>query len=164
MDLFCCEEKNILLASAKIGTGIEEILEAIVTKIPPPQGDPNAPLRALIYDSIFDSYRGVIVNFRIFDGTLREGDKILFMATNMAYEVEECGIMYMKRYRTGEIKAGNVGYLTAAIRNLQDTKVGDTITNFRGGCATPIEGFKEFKPMVFSGIYPASADDFEALR
>lgn len=164
MDLVCCEEEDILLASAKMGTGIEEILEAIVTKIPPPQGDPNAPLRALIYDSIFDSYRGVIVNFRIFDGTLREGDKILFMATNMAYEVEECGIMYMKRYRTGEIKAGNVGYLTAAIRNLQDTKVGDTITHFRGGCATPIEGFKEVKPMVFSGIYPASADDFEALR
>lgn len=164
MDLVCCEEEDILLTSAKMGTGIEEILEAIVTKIPPPQGDPNAPLRALIYDSIFDSYRGVIVNFRIFDGTLREGDKILFMATNMAYEVEECGIMYMKRYRTGEIKAGNVGYLTAAIRNLQDTKVGDTITHFRGGCATPIEGFKEVKPMVFSGIYPASADDFEALR
>ncbi|MDD3125493.1 MAG: translation elongation factor 4 [Candidatus Kapabacteria bacterium] len=164
MDLVCCEEEDILLASAKMGTGIEEILEAIVTKIPPPQGDPNAPLRALIYDSIFDSYRGVIVNFRIFDGTLREGDKILFMATNMAYEVEECGIMYMKRYRTGEIKAGNVGYLTAAIRNLQDTKVGDTITHFRGGCGTPIEGFKEVKPMVFSGIYPASADDFEALR
>lgn len=164
MDLVCCEEEDILLTSAKMGTGIEEILEAIVTKIPPPQGDPNAPLRALIYDSIFDSYRGVIVNFRIFDGTLREGDKILFMATNMAYEVEECGIMYMKRHRTGELKAGNVGYLTAAIRNLQDTKVGDTITHFRGGCETPIEGFKEVKPMVFSGIYPASADDFEALR
>lgn len=164
MDLIGCDESDILYTSAKQGIGIEEVLEAIVKRVPPPTGDENKPLKALIYDSIYDSYRGVIVNLRVFDGILRENDKILFMATNMAYEVEEVGIMYMKRQRTGELKAGNVGYLTAAIRNLQDTKVGDTITHFKNGCKTPIEGFKEVKPMVFSGIYPASADDFEALR
>jgi GTP-binding protein LepA len=164
MDLICCEEEDILYASAKQGIGIEEILEAIVQRIEPPVGDENAPLRALIYDSIFDSYRGVIVNLRIFDGKLKEGDKILFMATQQTYEVEEVGILYMKRHKTGELKAGNVGYLTAAIRNLQDTKVGDTITHFKDKCAAPIEGFKEVKPMVFSGIYPSTADDFEALR
>ncbi len=164
IDLLGCEENELLYASAKQGIGIEEILEAIVTRIPPPKGDENAPLRALIYDSIFDSYRGVIVNLRVFDGVLKEGDKILFMATQMTYEVEEVGIMYMKRHRTGELRAGNVGYLNAAIRNLQDTKVGDTITHFKRQCDSMIDGFKEVKPMVFSGIYPSSADDFESLR
>ncbi len=164
IDLLGCSESDMLLASAKQGLGIDEILEAVITRIPPPKGDPNAPLRALIYDSIFDAYRGVIVNLRVFDGTLREGDKILFMATQMTYEVEEVGILYMKRHRTGELKAGNVGYLNAAIRNLQDTKVGDTITHFKNGCTEAIAGFKEVKPMVFSGIYPSSTEDFESLR
>ncbi len=164
IDLIGCKEEEILKVSAKKAIGIDEVLEAIVEKIPPPVGDPNKPLRALIYDSIFDSYRGVIVNLRVFDGVLRENDKILFMATDMAYEVEEVGIMHMKRHRTGEISAGNVGYLTASIRNLQDTKVGDTVTHFKNRCAEPIAGFKVVKPMVFSGIYPADADDFEDLR
>lgn len=164
MDLIGCGEEDLLYASAKQGIGIDEILEAVVNRIPAPVGDENAPLRALIYDSIFDAYRGVIVNMRVFDGILREGDKVLFMATNMTYEIEEVGIMHMKRHRTKELKAGNVGYLTAAIRNLQDTKVGDTLTHFKNKCASAIDGFKEVKPMVFSGIYPASADEFESLR
>lgn len=164
MDLIGCNEEDILYTSAKQGLGIEEVLEAIVTRVPPPTGDETKPLKALIYDSIYDPYRGVIVNMRIFDGIIREGDKVRFMATAMDYEVEEVGIMYMKRQRTGELKAGNVGYLTAAIRNLQDTKVGDTITHTRGGCEEPIAGFKEVKPMVFSGIYPSSSEDFESLR
>lgn len=164
MDLLCCEEEDLYLASAKLGTGVDEILEAIVKKIPAPKGDPNAPLRALIYDSVFDSYRGVIVNLRIFDGTLQEGDKVLFMATQMSYVVEECGILYMKRHRTGKLTAGEVGYFSAAIRNLHDTKVGDTVTLAKNPCSTAIEGFKEVKPMVFSGIYPSDADDFENLR
>lgn len=164
MDLIGCAEEDILYTSAKQGLGIEEVLEAIVNRVPPPTGDETKPLKALIYDSIYDPYRGVIVNMRIFDGIIREGDKVRFMATAMDYEVEEVGIMYMKRQRTGELKAGNVGYLTAAIRNLQDTKVGDTITHTRGGCEEPIAGFKEVKPMVFSGIYPSSSEDFESLR
>jgi len=164
MDLIGCKREEIIYTSAKQGIGIEEILEAIVKRIPPPKGDPNAPLRALIYDSIFDSYRGVIVNVRIFDGTVREKDKILLMATEQTYEVEEVGVLYMKRFRTGELSAGNVGYLIAGIRNLKDTKVGDTITHFHNPCDSPIAGFKVVKPMVFSGIYPASADDFESLR
>lgn len=164
IDLIGCKEEEMLLVSAKKAIGIEEVLEAIVNRIPPPVGDPTKPLRALIYDSIFDSYRGVIVNLRVFDGVLRENDKIFFMATEMVYDVEEVGIMHMKRFRTGELSAGNVGYLTASIRNLQDTKVGDTVTHFRNRCESAIAGFKEVKPMVFSGIYPADADDFEDLR
>lgn len=164
MDLLGCKEEEILMISAKNGIGVKEVLDAIVEKIPPPQGDINAPLRALIFDSIFDSYRGVIVNLRVFDGVIRERDKILFMMTNMAYEVEECGVLYMKRHRTGELKAGDVGYIISNIKNLNDTKVGDTVTKVGQSCEKPIEGFKLVKPMVFSGIYPALADDFESLR
>ncbi|HRE58154.1 MAG TPA: translation elongation factor 4 [Candidatus Kapabacteria bacterium] len=163
-DLLGCSEEEMLLASAKQGIGIEDILEAIVARIPPPKGDPNAPLKALIYDSIFDSYRGVIVYMRVFEGTLREKDRILLMATNQQYDVEEVGVLYMKRERTGELSAGNVGYLTAAIRKVQDTKVGDTVTLANNRCDEPISGFKEVKPMVFSGIYPADSDGFEELR
>jgi len=124
----------------------------------------DAPLRALIFDSVFDSYRGVIVYIRVFDGVLRENDKIYFMATDMAYDVEEVGILHMKRFRTGELSAGNVGYFIANIRDLHDTKVGDTVTLFKNRCSEPIAGFKNVKPMVFSGIYPADSDDFEDLR
>jgi GTP-binding protein LepA len=164
IDLLGCKEEDILYASAKKGIGIDEILEAIVKRIPPPKGDPDAPLRALIYDSIFDDYKGVIVNIRVFDGTIKEGDKILFMATSQSYEVEEVGIMKLKRQRTGELTAGNVGYITASIRNIKDTKVGDTITHLKNPCEKQIEGFKEVKPMVFSGFYPTDANDFESLR
>lgn len=164
IDLIGCKAEEILLVSAKQGIGIEELLETIVNKIPPPKGDPEAPLSCLIFDSIYDSYRGVVVNIRVFNGSIKEGDKILFMATERTYEVEELGILYMKRHRTGYLTAGNVGYLIASIRNLQDTKVGDTITHYNRPCEKPIEGFKLVKPMVFSGIYPAEADDFESLR
>lgn len=164
IDLIGCKEDDILYASAKQGIGIDEILEAIVNKIPPPKGDPKAPLRALIYDSIFDDYRGVIVNIRVFDGKIQERDKILFMATGQSYEVEEVGILKLKRQRTEELSAGNVGYLIASIRNIKDTKVGDTITHLKNPCDKQIEGFKEVKPMVFSGFYPTDANDFESLR
>lgn len=164
IDLLGCKEEEILMCSAKQGLGIEEILEAIVERIPAPKGDPDAPLRALIYDSIYDSYRGVIVNIRVLDGTIKEKDKIFFMATEQVYEVEEIGRMLMKRSRTGFLAAGDVGYITANIRNLQDSKVGDTITHYHGMCTEAIAGFRIVKPMVFSGIYPSSSDDFEALR
>jgi GTP-binding protein LepA len=164
MDLIGCKEEDMILASAKAGIGIDEILEAVVARVPPPKGDPKAPLRALIYDSVFDAYRGVIVYVRVIDGTLREKDKILFMATGQAYELDEVGVLYMQRQRTGELSAGCVGYFTAAIRKLQDTKVGDTVTLASNPTTNPIEGFREVKPMVFSGIYPADSDDFEDLR
>ncbi|HLP29277.1 MAG TPA: translation elongation factor 4 [Candidatus Didemnitutus sp.] len=164
MDLIGCKEEEMILASAKAGIGIDEILEAVVARIPPPKGDPKAPLRALIYDSIFDAYRGVVVNVRVFDGTLKEKDKILFMNTNQTYELDEVGVLYMQRQRTGILEAGNVGYFTAAIRRLQDSKVGDTVTLANNPTDRPIEGFREVKPMVFSGIYPAESDDFEDLR
>jgi GTP-binding protein LepA len=164
MDLIGCKEEDMILASAKAGIGIDEILEAVVARVPPPKGDPKAPLRALIYDSVFDAYRGVIVYVRVIDGTLREKDKILFMATGQSYELDEVGVLYMQRQRTGELSAGCVGYFTAAIRKLQDTKVGDTVTLASNPTTNPIEGFREVKPMVFSGIYPADSDDFEDLR
>lgn len=164
MELIGCKEEDMIMASAKAGIGIEEILEAIVERIPAPKGDPDAPLRALIYDSIFDAYRGVIVYLRVIDGTLREKDKVLFMMANEVYEVEEAGVLYMKRQRTGVLTAGNVGYITANIRRLQDTKAGDTVTHNNRRCDEAIAGFREVKPMVFSGIYPADSDDFENLR
>ncbi len=164
IDLIGCSEDEILEVSAKAGIGITEVLEAIVHKIPPPKGDPNAPLRALIFDSIFDDYRGVIVNIRVMDGTVKEGDKIYFMATEQPYDVEEIGILKMKKFRTKELSAGNVGYIIPNIRTLSDTKVGDTITHFKNPCEFAIEGFKEVKPMVFSGFYPSSSADFESLR
>ncbi len=164
IDLIGCKEEDMILASAKAGIGIDEILETVVAKIPPPQGDPKAPLRALIYDSIFDAYRGVVVNVRVFDGTMKEKDKILFMNTNQAYDLDEVGVLHMQRQRTGVLEAGNVGYFTAAIRRLQDSKVGDTVTLANNPTTNPIEGFREVKPMVFSGIYPADSDDFEDLR
>jgi len=164
IDLIGCKEEEIILISAKKGIGIQEVFNAVVERIPAPTGNIDAPLRALIFDSFFDSYRGVIVNIRVMDGVLREKDKIYFMATKMQYDVEECGVLHMKRQRTKELKAGDVGYLIPNVKNLQDTKVGDTVTNFNQKCEKPISGFKEVKPMVFSGIYPADADDFESLR
>lgn len=164
MDLIGCKDEDMILASAKAGIGIDEILEAVVDRIPPPKGDPKAPLRALIYDSVFDAYRGVIVYVRVIDGTMKEKDKILFMATGQTYELDEVGVLFMQRQRTGVLSAGDVGYFTAAIRKLQDTKVGDTVTLASNPTTQMISGFREVKPMVFSGIYPADSDDFEDLR
>ncbi|HYF03055.1 MAG TPA: translation elongation factor 4 [Patescibacteria group bacterium] len=164
IDLLGCKEEDMIMASAKAGIGIEEILEAVVEKVPPPKGDPAAPLSALIYDSIYDPFLGVVVYIRVLNGTLKKKDKIRFMATGQAYEVDEVGIMHMKRHETGELSAGNVGYFTASIRNVQDTKVGDTVTHHLKPTPEAISGFREVKPMVFSGIYPADNDDFEELR
>jgi len=164
IDLIGCKDEDIIRASAKNGIGIEDILETVIEKVPPPKGDVNAPLKALIYDSIFDPYQGVIINIRVFEGTISEGDKVRFMATEKDYILEEVGILHMNRKRTKTLSAGDVGYITAAIRNLQDTKVGDTITHTKNGATEAIAGFKEVKPMVFSGIYPADSDGFEDLR
>ncbi|MDR0927863.1 MAG: translation elongation factor 4 [Ignavibacteria bacterium] len=164
IDLLGCKEEEILQISAKTGIGIDSVLEAIVDRIPAPKGNIDNPLSALIYDSVYDAYRGVIVYIRVFDGIMKVGDTLKFMQTDNIYQVEEVGIMKMTRVPTNQLKAGEVGYLIANVKNLQDTKVGDTVTHQKNPCAAPIAGFKIVKPMVFSGIYPANTDDFEMLR
>ncbi len=164
LELIGGKEEDIIEASGKSGQGVDNILEAIIERIDPPKGDPEAPLKALIYDSIFDPYQGVIVNIRVIDGEIKENDKIIFMSNKTEHIVEEVGVMQMKRMKRKSLKAGNVGYITAAIKELSDTKVGDTITHQKNGATEAISGFKEVKPMVFSGIYPADSDGFEDLR
>ena len=162
--LIGCKEEDIIKASAKAGIGIEEILEAIVTRISPPRGDATKPARALIFDSKFDSYRGAIAYVRVVDGTLKQGDQIKFINNGNTAEIEECGILFMKRQKTEQIEAGNVGYIIAGLKDVHDTKVGDTITTVHHGASQPLAGYKEVKPMVFSGLYPTSSDDFAELR
>jgi len=163
-DLIGCSDDEIILASAKAGLGIDDILEGVVTRIPPPSGDPAAPLRALIFDSVFDIYRGSVVYLRVVDGTLREGDRVVFFHNGKSFEAEEVGVLELKRNRTGLLAAGNVGYLIAGVRDVHDTKVGDTVTLAARPAANPLPGYKVVKPMVFSGIYPTVADEFENLR
>ena len=164
IDLIGCEDDEILLVSAKTKTGIDELLERIVTKIPPPKGDPDAPLQALIFDSIFDAYRGAIAYIRIFNGRVKTGDKIKFFATKNEHEAEEIGVLGLRKVKADELEAGNVGYLIAGIKDVHDTKVGDTVTLAKGGAAKPLPGYKDVKPMVYSGLYPTLSDDFEDLR
>ncbi len=164
IDLIGCKEDEILLASAKSKIGIEEILESIVVKIPAPKGDPEAPLQALIFDSVFDSYRGAIAFIRIFNGTLREKDAVTFFANTKTYLAEEIGTLGLNRIKGKELSAGNVGYLIAGIKDVHDTKVGDTVTHAKNGATEPLPGYKEIKPMVYSGLYPTNSDDFEDLR
>ncbi len=164
IDLIGGSEEDMILASAKEGRGIDEVLEAIVGRIPPPKGNPDAPLRALIFDSVFDNYRGAIPYVRVFDGTLREGDRVRFMHSGKDFTIEEAGTLLLKRAKIGEIPCGSVGYFTASIKDVKDTKVGDTVTTSRHGAEAPIPGFKEVKPMVFAGLYPADSDDYEDLR
>jgi GTP-binding protein LepA len=149
--------------SAKEGTGIAEVLEAVVQKIPSPKGDPNAPLRALIFDSHWDPYRGTIVHLRIFDGELKAGDTIRFWFNGATYRVEETGIFLLERSPRKQIKAGEVGYIIAGIKTVSDTRIGDTVTLDDRPCLEPLKGFKVVKPVVFSSFYPISSDDYEEL-
>ncbi len=162
--LLGCKEDEIIKASAKAGIGIEDILEAVVSRVPSPKGDPSKPLRALIFDSKFDAYRGAVAYVRVFDGVLKEKEKIKFINNGNNAEVEECGVLYMNKSRTKELAAGNVGYVIAGLKNVRDTKVGDTITTQYHGATEALAGYKEVKPMVFSGLYPTNADDFAELR
>ena len=155
---------DAVLASAKAGIGIEEILERLVRDIPPPKGDPDAPLKALLFDSWYDPYRGVVCMVRIFDGTLRQGDKILFMSSGRTYEVAELGIFTPKAGPIGELSVGEVGFLYAGIKDLIQAQIGDTVTLAGRPTDVPYPGFQEVKPMVFAGLYPVSADDYEDLR
>ncbi len=163
-DLIGAKDEEMILASAKEGIGIEEILEAVVHRIPAPRSDASKPLRALIFDSVFDAYRGAIAYIRIVDGVLRKGDKVRFFASGKTYTAEEIGVLGLKRQPTDILETGNVGYLICSIKDVKDTKVGDTVTTVDNPAAEPLAGYKEVKPMVFSGIYPVSTEDFEELR
>lgn len=163
-DLIGCNEEDIIKVSAKANIGIDILLETIVNRIPPPKGDPNAPLQALIFDSIFDSYRGAVAYIRIFNGTIQTNDKIKFFAEDKIMEAEEIGVLGFRKVKVNELTAGNVGYLIAGIKDLKYAKVGDTVTHSRKGAEKPLPGYKEVKPMVYSGLYPTDSDDYESLR
>ncbi len=164
IDLIGCKKEDILHASGKTGVGVEDILKEVIEKIPAPKGDPEEPLQALIFDSLFNSYRGVIAYFRVTNGTIRKGDKIKFVHADAEYIAEEIGILGLKPIPTDEIKAGNVGYVITGIKNAKEIKVGDTITTVANPTKETIKGFEEVKPMVFAGIFPVETDDFEELR
>jgi len=163
-DLLGCDPEDVFKISARTGEGVAPILDAIIEKIPAPQGNPDGPLQALIFDSVFNSFRGVIAYFKIKNGSLRRGDKIKFFATGKEYDIEEVGILKMKLIPTDSIKCGDVGYVITGIKSAVEVKVGDTITHAANPCASAIGGFEEVKPMVFAGMYPVQADKFEELR
>ena len=164
IDLIGCREQDILLASARTGAGVEEILKAIVEKIPPPEGDPDAPLQALIFDSMYNSFRGVVAYYRVFNGTLRKGDKVKFVNTGREYDADEVGILRLRLEPRDQITAGNVGYIITGIKSASEVRVGDTITLVSNPCQEAIKGFEEVKPMVFAGIFPVNTEDYEELR
>ncbi len=164
VDLLGCNINDIIEASAKTGYGVDKILDAIVDRIPEPNGDADAPLQALIFDSIFNSYRGIIAYFRIFNGTISTGDFVKFLSTRKEYHADEIGILQLKYVPRKMLSAGDVGYIISGIKTAKEVKVGDTITHVDNPCFSAIEGFQEVKPMVFAGLYPIDADDFEELR
>ncbi|MBR4918602.1 MAG: translation elongation factor 4 [Bacteroidales bacterium] len=164
VDLIGCDESDIIEASGKTGQGVEEILQAIIERIPAPEGDPEAPLQALIFDSVFNSFRGIIAYFRIFNGTIKTHELVKFVSTKREYDADEIGILKMDRVPKDTLSAGDVGYLITGIKTSSEVKVGDTITHVARPCETAIEGFQEVKPMLFAGIYPTEADQYEELR
>jgi GTP-binding protein LepA len=164
IDLIGCKREDIILASGKVGLGIEDLMRAIVERVPAPKGEPDAPLQCVIFDSVFNSFRGVIAYFRIMNGTLRKGDKVRFFHTNKEYEANEVGILQMTLIPKEEIRAGDVGYIITGIKSAKEIKVGDTITHMARPCLEAVKGFEEVKPMVFAGVYPIDNDDFEDLR
>ena len=163
-DLLGCEPEDVLRVSARTGEGVQAVLDAIVDKIPAPKGDPDAPLQALIFDSVFNQFRGIIAYFKVVNGTLKTADKVKFFSTGNEYEAEEVGNLKLKLNPTGEVKAGDVGYIITGIKAAVEVKVGDTITHVENPCREAIAGFEEVKPMVFAGLYPVDASKFEELR
>ena len=164
VDLLGCKREDILRCSAKTGVGVPEILDAIVERIPAPQGDPEAPLQCLVFDSVFNSFRGIIGYFKVVNGTMRTGDKVRFFNTGKEYDADEIGILKLDMQPTKEISAGNVGYIISGIKTSSEVKVGDTITHVARPCDKAIAGFEEVKPMVFAGVYPIESEDYEDLR
>ncbi len=164
IELIGCEMSDILHASAKEGIGIIDILDAIVAKVPAPKGDPNEPLQAMIFDSVFNSFRGIEVYFRIFNGTLRKGEKVKFVNTGKTYDADEIGVLKLEHSPQKELSAGNVGYIISGIKVAKEVKVGDTITHVNKPTTRIVKGFEDVKPMVFAGIYPVETSEFEELR
>ncbi len=164
VDLLGCDPEDIIRASGKTGMGVEEILNAIVDRVPAPQGDPEAPLQALIFDSVFNPFRGIIAYFKIENGTLRTGDFVKFVSTGKEYHADEIGVLKLEMSPRKELSAGNVGYIISGIKSSKEVRVGDTITHVARPCDKAIEGFEEVKPMVFAGVYPIETEDFENLR
>ncbi len=164
IDLIGCDKEEIIHASGKTGFGVQDIMDAIVDRIPAPGGDPKAPLQALIFDSVFNSFRGVIAYFRIMNGTLKKGDHVRFVNTAKEYNADEIGILQLSQIPKNKLEAGNVGYIITGIKESKEIKVGDTITQVDNPCSESIHGFENVKPMVFAGIYPIDNDDFEDLR
>jgi GTP-binding protein LepA len=164
VDLIGCKPEDIIRASAKEGIGIEDILKAVVKRIKPPSGDPREPLQAMIFDSVFNSFRGIEVYFRVFNGTIRKGDKVKFVNTGKTYEADEIGVLKLEKQPRTEISAGNVGYLISGIKVASEVKVGDTITHVDRPTTISVKGFEDVKPMVFAGIYPVDTTEFEELR
>ena len=159
-----CTPEDVILASAKEGLGIGDILEAIVERVPAPQGNPEAPLKALIFDSVFNSFRGTITYFRVFDGSIRKGDALRFMASGASYHADEIGVLRLEKEPRQELGCGDVGYLITGIKEVKEVRVGDTITHVERQATEGIQGFREVKPMVFAGVYPVDTDEFEDLR
>ena len=164
VDLLGCDHDDILCASGKTGQGVDEVLEAIVKRVPAPKGDENAPLQALIFDSVFNPFRGIIAYFRVFNGSIKKGEHVKFFNTGEEYDADEIGVLKLKMQPCAELKAGNVGYICSGIKNSKDVKVGDTITSVAKPCKEAIAGFEDVKPMVFAGVYPVEADQYEDLR
>ena len=164
VELLGCERDEILRASGKTGMGVPEILEAIVERIPAPTGDPDAPLQALIFDSVYNSYKGVIGYFKVVNGSIRKGDKVKFVSTDREYDADEVGILRMDMEPRAEVGCGDVGYICSGIKTSTEVRVGDTITHVKRPCDSAIEGFEEVKPMVFAGVYPIDPEDYEDLR
>ncbi len=164
VELLGCDPSEILRVSARTGLGIEQVLDAIVERVPAPKGDPDAPLQALIFDSVFNPFRGIIVYFKIVNGTIHKGDFVKFVNTGKEYNVDELGILKLQLAPRDSISAGNVGYIISGIKNSAEVRVGDTITHVETPCDKAIEGFQEVKPMVFAGVYPIDPEDFENLR
>ncbi len=164
VDLLGCERDEIIRASGKTGEGVPAILDAIVKRIPAPSGDPKAPLQALIFDSLFNSFRGIITLCKVENGSIRKGDKVKFVQTDMEYTADEVGVLKMEMIPTKELATGEVGYIISGIKNATEVKVGDTITHVDQPCEKAIEGFQEVKPMVFAGVYPIDPNDYENLR
>jgi GTP-binding protein LepA len=164
VELIGCKREEILAASGKTGQGVHDILEAIVARVPPPVGDPEAPLQALIFDSVFNSFRGIVAYFKVVNGEIRKGDKVKFFATEKNYIAEEVGTLKLNQLPKDVIKTGDVGYIISGIKEAREVKVGDTITTIARPCESGIQGFEEVKPMVFAGIYPVDTDEYEELR
>ncbi len=164
MELIGCDESEIILTSAKTGLGTEEVVEAIINRIPPPAGKKDQPLQALIFDSSFDNYRGVVALIRVYEGSIAVGDKIRFFATKESFEVEEVGTLRLKRVKRNTLHTGEVGYLICGAKEVRDIRVGDTVTHLKQGAERPLPGYRAVKPMVYSGIYPVNNQDFEDLR